>query len=662
MRNWLRLLPSALRRRPLALVGTSLLGLALVFVAGATLAGGHLSARAARLDATPNIGQNGTTLTETVTATGHLVKVFHWTIQKTVTPSQWDLFRGDSGTSQYTVSVTKDDGTLSASFDGQVCVTNGGSADTVGLAITAEVNLPPTQEDTATTDDDAGVIASAPVDISSAPVIPAGQMRCYNFTVDLTSNIVPGGNYKVLADTTIQNHSGSLGTPKGPEEAADATLPSTPTLINDTIHVVDTNGGSWTFSASGSVGYTETFTCDGDQGDHPNTATIQETGQSASAGVHVNCWALNVSKTANTAFTRTYNWNISKVCDQTSLTLQVGQSFVVNCSVAVGATHTDSDWMVSGLIRVHNPAPIPATLNGVSDAMTGIGAVTVQCPVSFPYNLPANNDLVCNYSVAVPDASARTNTGTATLQNFSYDPHLTPTPAGTTDFSGSVGVDFGSADITYLDTQVSVSDIFHGSLGVCTYVGPDGLQCKYTYSFTVGPYAVCGDYTLNNVARFVTNDSGTSGSSRWTVSVHVPCATGCTLTIGYWKTHAGFTGNNADRVTQFLPIWLGTAGGAKSVQVTTASQAVSLLSMSGNASNGINKLYAQLLGAKLNIAAGASVSPVGSTIASADAFLATHNSADWGSLTKSQQSYVLGLAAALDNYNSGLTGPGHCTE
>jgi hypothetical protein len=142
----------------------------------------------------------------------------------------------------------------------------------------------------------------------------------------------------------------------------------------------------------------------------------------------------------------------------------------------------------------------------------------------------------------------------------------------------------------------------------------------------------------------------------------VPCNTGCTLTIGYWKTHAGFTGNNADMVSSRLPLWLGTAGGLKSVQVTAASQAVELLSMSGDASNGINKLYAQLLGAKLSIAAGASPTAVASTIAAADAFLATHNAGDWASLSKTQQKQVLTWATTLDNYNNGVTGPGHCSQ
>jgi protocatechuate 3,4-dioxygenase beta subunit len=61
-----------------------------------------------------------------------------------------------------------------------------------------------------------------------------------------------------------------------------------PTLINDVIHVDDTNGYSWTFDNSGSVTYDKTFTCE-NGGTNVNIATIRETGQSASATVTVTC-------------------------------------------------------------------------------------------------------------------------------------------------------------------------------------------------------------------------------------------------------------------------------------------------------------------------------------------------------------------------------------
>ncbi|HUV30324.1 MAG TPA: SdrD B-like domain-containing protein [Acidobacteriota bacterium] len=149
----------------------------------------------------------------------------------------------------------------------------------------------------------------------------------------------------------------------------------------------------------------------------------------------------------------------------------------------------------------------------------------------------------------------------------------------------------------------------------------------------------------------------------WDAGIYMPVQEGCTHTIGYWKTHAGF-GPQDDVVTPLLPIWLGTAGGSKSLAVTTAAIAVDVLEMKtyGKNSNGITKLYAQLLGAKLSIASGASGSDVDDIIADADAFLADHDWMDWDGLSDEDRQMVLDWQGTLDDYNNGDIGPGHCDE
>jgi hypothetical protein len=92
--------------------------------------------------------------------------------------------------------------------------------------------------------------------------------------------------------------------------------------------------------------------------------------------------------------------------------------------------------------------------------------------------------------------------------------------------------------------------------------------------------------------------------------------------------------------------------------------AVQVLEMKtyGKNSNGITKLYAQLLGAKLSIADGASPDDVSAIIAAADAFLADHDWNDWRGLSRSDKNMVLYWQGMLDDYNNGLIGPGHCDE
>lgn len=138
---------------------------------------------------------------------------------------------------------------------------------------------------------------------------------------------------------------------------------------------------------------------------------------------------------------------------------------------------------------------------------------------------------------------------------------------------------------------------------------------------------------------------------------------GCTYGKGYWKNHAGF-GPQADEVSKLLPIWLGDDNGAKSIAVTDAQIALDILSQHayGHPSNGITKLYAHLLTAKLNIANMANPQDVYVAINEADAFLAEHDWNDWDMLEKDQQKMVLQWMGHIEDYNEGEIGPGHCGD
>ncbi len=121
-------------------------------------------------------------------------------------------------------------------------------------------------------------------------------------------------------------------------------------------------------------------------------------------------------------------------------------------------------------------------------------------------------------------------------------------------------------------------------------------------------------------------------------------------------------GPRTDEVTLLLPVWLGTVAGAKSIEVAVADTAVAILGMKeyGKPPNGITKLYAQLLAAKLNIAKGADDAGIAETVAAADLFLADQDWNDWQHLSKVEKDSVLSWQQMLDDYNNGVIGPGHC--
>lgn len=163
-----------------------------------------------------------------------------------------------------------------------------------------------------------------------------------------------------------------------------------------------------------------------------------------------------------------------------------------------------------------------------------------------------------------------------------------------------------------------------------------------------------------NTAFLVEQNSTARRSASASFSTYTGiCPNGCSLTIGYWKNHAGFSGNNADRVTSKLPVLLGKPAGAKTVSVSSAAQAVAILSSMSD--NGVDKLYSQMLGTKLNIKNGAPSSCIVSVIDAADTFLSNKNAADWVNLTKSQQNQVNSWMNACDQFNNGkLACSAHC--
>jgi hypothetical protein len=368
--------------------------------------------------------------------------------------------------------------------------------------------------------------------------------------------------------------------------------------------------------------------------------------------------AWTVTMDANPALKRTYTWNIEKSVSQSSLTLKTGETATVTYGVKVSANApVDSDWSVSGTMEMTDDPKI--TVNSVVFSILPPAANSPELPaahscmpLTFPVDLGIAG-LKCTYSASLPSASD----GRAFMKaSATHDNGTTGGRAVEAPFS------FSTASVTEIDECVDVNDTMAGPLGtLCAAASPK----TFTYSTTVGPYTEeqCGDHVVDNKASFLTNDTGATGNASASVNVKVVCEppkNGCTRTPGYWKNHAGFK-KQADVVSPLLPIWLGTAGGVKSINVTTAALAVDLLDRANDSSNGINKLYSHLLAAKLNGASNASTTGVNATIAAADAFLANNNSLSWAGLSAAQQAQVLAWKDKLDSYNNGNEGTRHCS-
>lgn len=160
---------------------------------------------------------------------------------------------------------------------------------------------------------------------------------------------------------------------------------------------------------------------------------------------------LEVSKTAHTTFDRTITWEIDKNVDIAEHNLSLGESGVSGYTIVIDKTVVDSNYAVTGTITIHNPALVSATVTSVTDVIEGIEAVTVDCPVSFPYSLTAGADLVCTYSSNIPDASNRTNTVTVTtIGDVEGD-----TDEALVSFEGVEPTIIGFDEVTITDTNTT---------------------------------------------------------------------------------------------------------------------------------------------------------------------------------------------------------------
>lgn len=348
-------------------------------------------------------------------------------------------------------------------------------------------------------------------------------------------------------------------------------------------------------------------------------------------------YELEIDKTVETEFERTWDWNIEKSADQTELTLAKGEQFLVNYTVNVSQTYVDSDFLVYGIITITNPAPVPATISSITDVMSGSINADVDCLITFPYILQPDATLNCTYSTSEVDGTY-VGTNTATVVSTGVKGNYVEKP-----------VSFVGANILKIDDCINVDDTLEGDLGqVCEE------NRTFSYSRYVGPYEVCGVYEVENIASFVTNTTQATGSDNWIINIDVPCILGCTLTQGYWKTHSTYgpapyddTWALVDEDTMFFE------SGKTYYEVLWTTP-------SGNA---YYNLAHQYIAAVLNGKNDASIpSGVQSALNSAKALFELYTPAQIAALkgNNSIRKQFVNLAGILGSYNEGNKGVPHC--
>jgi len=605
----------------------------------------------ALLNSGPSFNQQGPTeVSASSSAEGQLIETFPWTIEKTADRDIVQLFDGDVAAARFTVTLVRGESVNESGVADTVCVENKGEFPTEALVITDKVQF---STDNAIWQD----LDGATADLAPEEQIPADGSQCYALQIlfDPQAEAV----YRTFAQVTIGNFGGDPDSFPGVDSlTADFELPDTLTGEADrTVNVEDSAGESWLFEDSGSETYDATFACGADAGDNDNVVTIVETGQTAEARVTVECYALDVAKTVETEFTRTYKWEIAKSSDTTSLILPRGFPWDVDYAVSVNTTgYTDGDVKVSGVITIGNPAPMAAQLLGVVDLISPDTALAVNCGVEFPVSLEAEDALECTYTGDLPDVGERTNTASATIQNYAYDADGAATESGTTDFSGSEAVTFGDPS-TELDTCVSISDDWAGELGTAC-LADDELPKTFTYTSTLGAYDECGMFEETNTAGFETGDNAATGSATWTVNVNVPCGPDCTLSQGYWKNHSEAGPAPYDNTWAYMP------EGAETSFFDTEETWLYFFREPPTGGNAYIKVARQYMAAWLSGLHGADVAKVADEIQQAMEWLDQYDGDPeaFDLDDKKLQHDFNKLQERLDRFNNGMVGPPKCDD
>jgi hypothetical protein len=226
------------------------------------------------------------------------------------------------------------------------------------------------------------------------------------------------------------------------------------------------------------------------------------------------------------------------------------------------------------------------------------------------------------------------------------------------------------------DLCIEVSDDLEGTLG--TVCMPGTPVQTFNYSGTIGPFGASGTYPIVNTASFYGQDSGpggapdpdpnpatgsATGEADVTVTAIVSCeGGGCSLTIGYWKTHSSYgPAAHPDPTWEELPGGLGPDTPFLNSGLTWYQ----MFQQNAAGGNGYVKLAHQWMGATLNVMAGADAGVLGTVLADAQALMTANPGCrtNWRTCPAGVKTQMNAWASFLDDYNNGELpgGPEHCS-
>lgn len=363
------------------------------------------------------------------TASTSYTRTFSWAIAKSVTPEAHSGFAGDIFNSTYTVSVdqTVDDSDFGVS--GTISIANPNPLAPMPIASVADS------------------LGGLEVSCQGAFSVPAGGAASCDYTADLgDGDLPPPGTNVATVSLAAASFTATADYAFGAPTAVTGT---------GTVDVTDSNGQSWIASGDYAWSYSAPFECPTSaaaytsgvfNANHPNTATITQTGDTDSASVTTTCYAPVVSKTANPSYTRKYTWSITKSVSPAAHNGFAGDDFTSEYTVTVDQTVDDFDFAVAGTISIHNPSPSESM--PIASLVDSLGGVQAECQSAF--SVPPAGTTVCSYTADLGDGDKPvdgTNVATVSLEaasftaaaNYAFGAPTTTQGSGTVDVTDTNG-------------------------------------------------------------------------------------------------------------------------------------------------------------------------------------------------------------------------------
>jgi uncharacterized repeat protein (TIGR01451 family) len=428
----------------------------------------------------------GDSFTETVTVNCYrplvskdvntsFTRTYTWTVEKTVDPARLDLFEGETATVTYTIDGVKSN-PIDSGFgvSGVISITNPHPAraatfnvqDVLPGALVAQVNCG-----------------------GGGSTVTVGASQTATCTYMASPDGVISGTNVVTA--TMQTDSGA----RSYTGAAAVNFGAPTNVVDDSVYIIDTNpdyDGPFESDESFSTAYPVEYGCiEVDFGEAllvfqqlDNTVTIFSSGEadldSDAATLDLTCYRPTVTKTAQGAYDRIYDWTIFKSADPTRLALFEGETTTVTYTIDVTRTLAlEEDFWVSGDIEIFNPNPQRSLSISVVDQLDN----GQQLPTTCPATVAPNTTVTCSYGGSVNGATASsvvTNTATIT------------TDAGLAYSSDPVAVDFGQVQPSTLFDLVTITD----SQTSQTWSVNDSDTIRYTLPQSCADIVFEGDNTI----------------------------------------------------------------------------------------------------------------------------------------------------------------------